>query len=100
MALSLAVISGKHGSELVPAGWCAYSDITMAIQQVRAATSGAVRNVWVIDTDAHQGNGYARDKLHLRDEHLMIVDLYNSGSALMSSYACVQNPIACTQYSF
>lgn len=36
------------------AGWCAYSDITMAIQQVREASGGAVDTVWIIDTDAHQ----------------------------------------------
>lgn len=61
------------------AGWCPYSDITMAIQQVRAASKGAVQNVWVIDTDAHQGNGYARDKLHFQDSHCTIIDLYNAG---------------------
>jgi acetoin utilization deacetylase AcuC-like enzyme len=58
----------------------------MAIQQVREAT--AVKNVWVIDTDAHQGNGYARDKLHSRDAHVIIVDLYNAGSTLRP-FACM-----------
>jgi hypothetical protein len=53
----------------------------MAIQQVRAASRGEVNTVWVIDTDAHQGNGYARDKMHSADAHTIIVDLYNSGAA-------------------
>lgn len=61
-------------------GWCAYSDITMAIQQIRAASRGVVDSVWVIDTDAHQGNGYARDKLRAQDARTTIIDLYNSGT--------------------
>lgn len=60
-------------------GWCAYSDITMAIQQIRVASGGAMDKVWVIDTDAHQGNGYARDKLRSAATHTIIIDLYNSG---------------------
>jgi histone deacetylase 11 len=31
----------------------------------------------VIDTDAHQGNGVARDKLHFKDSDLFILDAYN-----------------------
>ena len=31
----------------------------------------------VIDVDAHQGNGVARDKLHWQDSDLFILDVYN-----------------------
>lgn len=68
-----------HASWDEGAGWCPYSDITMAIQQARSASRGAVNKVWVIDTDAHQGNGYARDKLHSADAQTIVIDLYNSG---------------------
>eukprot|EP00892_Ulva_mutabilis_P007087 jgi/Ulvmu1/4750/UM020_0034.1 len=59
-------------------GWCAYSDITAAIRRIRVATGGRVHRVVVIDTDVHQGNGPARDKLHFQDDDLAIVDLYNA----------------------
>lgn len=39
-----------------------------------------MQRVAVIDTDVHQGNGPARDKLHFRDADLAIVDLYNAGA--------------------
>lgn len=59
---------------------CPYSDITLAVRRVRTASRGRVQRVMVIDTDAHQGNGYARDKLHFSDSDLFIVDLYNAGT--------------------
>lgn len=61
-------------------GWCAYSDITAAVRRVRVATGGRLQRVAVIDTDVHQGNGPARDKLHFQDADLAIVDLYNAGA--------------------
>jgi histone deacetylase 11 len=88
LAAALAVCKGwainlgggmHHASYNSGSGWCPYSDITMAIQQVRNASSGTIQKVCVIDTDAHQGNGYARDKLRAADEHTIIVDLYNAG---------------------
>ena len=39
-----------------------------------------MQKVMVVDTDAHQGNGYARDKLQWNDHDLFIVDLYNAGA--------------------
>lgn len=69
-----------RGARVAGDGWCAYSDITAAVRRVRAATGGRVQRVAVIDTDVHQGNGPARDKLHFRDGDLAIVDLYNAGA--------------------
>lgn len=40
-------------------------------------TRPQVQRVMVIDTDAHQGNGVARDKLHFKDGDLFILDVYN-----------------------
>ena len=42
-------------------GWCVYDDICLAIRAVRRAAPGRVRRVVVVDLDAHQGNGVARD---------------------------------------
>lgn len=52
--------------------------MTHARRRVRKATSGAVSRVLLIDLDAHQGNGVARDKLALRDDDLAILDMYNA----------------------
>jgi acetoin utilization deacetylase AcuC-like enzyme len=35
----------------------------------------------VVDTDAHQGNGYARDKLHFEDNDVFVLDVYNAGAS-------------------
>jgi Histone deacetylase domain len=60
-------------------GWCPYSDIFLAIRKVRQASQGRIRHVLIIDTDVHQGNGHARDKMHFSDQDVTIVDLYNAG---------------------
>ena len=58
-------------------GWCPFDDIMLSIRHVRRATAGAVQKVMVVDLDAHQGNGIARDKLNLKDDDLFILDAYN-----------------------
>lgn len=63
-------------------GWCPYSDITLAVRRLRQASNGRLCRCMIIDTDAHQGNGYARDKLNNQDHDLFIVDLYNAGRSL------------------
>lgn len=60
-------------------GWCPYADITLAVRRLRAVSRGAVQRVLIVDTDAHQGNGHARDKVHFVDADTFIVDLYNAG---------------------
>jgi acetoin utilization deacetylase AcuC-like enzyme len=66
-------------------GWCPYSDITLAIRRVRAASNGTIQKVMVIDTDVHQGNGHERDKLHFEDKHMFILDVYNAGAQATSA---------------
>lgn len=66
-----------HASHDQAAGWCAFSDITLAIKVLRKATRGQIRKVLVIDLDAHQGNGYQRDKMHFKDEDLVVLDIFN-----------------------
>lgn len=36
------------------AGWCMFSDLTLALRQLRKASQGAVKQVMIIDTDVHQ----------------------------------------------
>ncbi|KAG0573735.1 hypothetical protein KC19_VG204900 [Ceratodon purpureus] len=55
-------------------GFCAYADITLAIQF--AYTRLAITRVMIIDLDAHQGNGHARD--FMNDDRVYIIDLYNT----------------------
>ena len=70
----------EHRSSFLGEGWCPYSDITLAIRRVRAASEGAVQRVMILDTDVHQGNGHERDKLHWQDDDTFIVDVYNAGA--------------------
>eukprot|EP00803_Ostreobium_quekettii_P010121 evm.model.scf_379.8 EVM.evm.TU.scf_379.8 scf_379:54580-57443(+) len=58
-------------------GWCPYADIVLAVRRLREASGGAIKRVLVVDLDVHQGNGVERDKLHLGDDDLIILDAYN-----------------------
>lgn len=66
-----------HASHNDGGGWCPYSDITLALRRLRAASGGAARRVLAVDLDVHQGNGMERDKLAAGDGDLYIVDAYN-----------------------
>lgn len=68
-------------------GWCAYSDIYLAVRYLRRATGGKVQRALVIDLDVHQGNGLARDKLHFKDDDFIIMDVYNAQIYPLDSYA-------------
>lgn len=57
-------------------GWCAYSDLILALRRLRSATGGAVQKCLIVDLDVHQGNGHERDKLHFEDTDLYILDIY------------------------
>ena len=35
-------------------GWCAYSDIYLAIRQLRRASGGRVQRFMIVDLDVHQ----------------------------------------------
>ncbi len=60
--------SSDHGH-----GFCAIADVTLAVQDLRAKHP-EIKNVMIIDFDAHQGDGYARD--FKDDAGVFIVDVY------------------------
>ena len=65
-----------HASRENGEGFCIYSDIGVAIYQLRE--SGKIKpddKVLVIDLDAHQGNGIAR--IFYEDKNVLIFDMYN-----------------------
>ncbi|KRT81105.1 hypothetical protein AMK59_6063, partial [Oryctes borbonicus] len=56
-------------------GFCPYADITLLIQFVFNNFPQKVKNVLIVDLDAHQGNGYERD--FIDNENVYIMDVYN-----------------------
>lgn len=36
------------------AGWCMFSDLTLALRKIRRASQGAISKIMIIDTDVHQ----------------------------------------------
>ena len=57
-------------------GFCIYSDIGVAIYQLRNSQKIKFDDkVLVIDLDAHQGNGIAR--IFYEDKNVLIFDMYN-----------------------
>jgi histone deacetylase 11 len=57
-------------------GFCVYADIAMCIRWARERAG--VRTILIVDLDAHQGNGHARDKLRTADRDTFILDMYNA----------------------
>ncbi|XP_061389621.1 histone deacetylase 11 [Musca vetustissima] len=55
-------------------GFCPYADITLLIQRIFAEEEH-VRNVMIVDLDAHQGNGHERD--FMDNPFVYIMDMYN-----------------------
>ena len=43
-----------HAHSTGGAGWCMFSDLTLALRKLRTATHGAVKNIMIVDTDVHQ----------------------------------------------
>lgn len=62
-----------HASADYGHGFCAIADVTLAVQSLRAKHP-EIKNVMIIDLDAHQGDGYARD--FKDDPSVFIVDVY------------------------
>jgi histone deacetylase 11 len=57
-------------------GFCIYSDIAVAIAQLRQSQKIMGKdNVAIVDLDAHQGNGLAR--IFYDDVHVLMMDMYN-----------------------
>ncbi|XP_042147844.1 histone deacetylase 11 [Ixodes scapularis] len=72
-----------HASANQGGGFCCYADITLAVQTLRG--QGRIRRAMVVDLDAHQGNGYARD--FMGDQDVYIMDVYNKGIYPHDEYA-------------
>eukprot|EP00210_Caulerpa_lentillifera_P001146 g1103.t1 len=56
--------------------WSPYDDITLAIHFARNHFP-KIKKTMIIDFGAHQGNGYASNKLKVEDKDTIIVDVYN-----------------------
>nr|XP_029723605.1 histone deacetylase 11-like isoform X2 [Aedes albopictus] len=55
-------------------GFCPYADITLIVRMLQSSGRGIDR-IMIVDLDAHQGNGYARDLMD--DSGVFIMDMYN-----------------------
>lgn len=55
-------------------GFCPYADITLIVRMLHSSGKG-VEKIMIVDLDAHQGNGYARDLME--DDNVFIMDMYN-----------------------
>lgn len=58
-------------------GFCFYNDIGLVCQYLWKYRSSQVRNIMIVDLDAHQGNGHERDKLLFGNGRMFIIDAYN-----------------------
>lgn len=81
-------ISGgyHHASEDHGEGFCIYSDIAIAIKELRE--TNLLKNddhIIIIDLDAHQGNGLERIFMH--DGSIKIMDMYNKDIYPMDHFA-------------
>ncbi len=61
---------GHHASSERGEGFCAIADISISIQKLRQQNPD-VQKIMIIDLDAHQGNGYARDFMGDKDVYIM-----------------------------
>jgi histone deacetylase 11 len=67
-----------HASTAKGEGFCIYSDVALAIINLRdTGKLKADETVLIIDLDVHQGNGHER--IFLNDPHVKIMDVYNQG---------------------
>ncbi|XP_055389066.1 histone deacetylase 11 [Condylostylus longicornis] len=57
-------------------GFCPYADITLLIRNLLEQEDKLVKNVMIIDLDAHQGNGHERD--FINNANIYILDMYNA----------------------
>uniref|UniRef100_H2YUR3 Histone deacetylase domain-containing protein n=1 Tax=Ciona savignyi TaxID=51511 RepID=H2YUR3_CIOSA len=63
-----------HCSGTSGGGFCAYADITLLIRFALEKFE-SIEKVLIVDLDAHQGNGYARD--FMIDDRVFVLDVYN-----------------------
>ena len=64
-----------HANLKMGSGFCIYPDITLAIRYLQKFKSETMKKFMIIDLDAHQGNGHARD--FWKDKSVHILDAYN-----------------------
>lgn len=76
LILSLQTGGFHHASAGSGGGFCPLADLTLSIRMLQRDYPDRVKNVMLIDLDAHQGNGHERD--FLKDDSVFIVDFYNS----------------------
>lgn len=65
-------------------GFCVYADITLTVRFALDKIQG-VAKVFILDLDAHQGNGHERD--FINDPRVYIMDVYNKGIYPRDEYA-------------
>ncbi|XP_055613287.1 histone deacetylase 11 [Uranotaenia lowii] len=63
-----------HCSSDQGGGFCPYADITLTVKMILSSGRG-IERVLILDLDAHQGNGYARDLIDNKSTY--ILDMYN-----------------------
>lgn len=72
-----------HCSSNQSGGFCFFADITLAVKKLWHYCNIqqiAPKCILIVDCDAHQGNGYARDVLQMTSSQqklIYILDLYN-----------------------
>ncbi|MBF2005548.1 MAG: histone deacetylase [Chlorogloeopsis fritschii C42_A2020_084] len=66
-------------------GFCVYSDIAIALKELKISRLQSQDKVLIIDLDAHQGNGLER--IFLEDESVYIFDMYNKDIYPQDEYA-------------
>ena len=64
-----------HAHRETGAGFCFYADVTLTVNFLLAHYPERVRKVMIIDLDAHQGNGVARD--FAKRDDVYILDIFN-----------------------
>ena len=62
-----------HASREIGSGFCALADISLSIHKIKQENPD-VKNIMIIDLDAHQGNGHERD--FLNDANVYTIDFY------------------------
>lgn len=78
--------AGKQRGE----GFCIYSDVAVAIQQLRISNRiDSEDRVCIIDLDAHQGNGLSR--IFYEDDCVNIFDMYNRDIYPQDRWAAKRN---------
>ncbi|MEG3619372.1 histone deacetylase [Magnetovibrio sp. PR-2] len=64
-----------HAGQTTAEGFCAYADVPIAIEHVRANSLGP-KKFLIIDFDAHQGNGH--ESIYGDDPNVRILDAFNA----------------------